>query len=106
MHAQFNADRIEGMSLTDAIKRTAHLVSRKGDTGEASVSWERNRGVRFRLLAEDGSPASFDLHDRFIEAIYDLAPDARIRTARALYESRADFQMQVRASMVPNAREG
>lgn len=36
-------------------------------------------------------------HDKVITALFDLDPDAVVRTARAIYENRADFEAQRKA---------
>ena len=65
----------------------------------ARIKWWMPNGARFTLQAAPGSdvPASFEHHDAVIKSLLDIYPDARIRTARATYESLLDFQAQKKA---------
>lgn len=62
-----------------------------------SITWERGREVRLRLLSITGASADIAEHDSFFRAIFDLDAGAMIRTARAIYEGREDFESQARA---------
>lgn len=55
--------------------------------------------ARFTLQATPGSevPASFEAHDAIIKSLLDIYPDARIRTARATFEGKADWEAQKQA---------
>jgi uncharacterized protein (DUF2461 family) len=65
----------------------------------ARVKWWMPHGARFTLHARntDSTPASFEQHDAVIKSLLTIHPDARIRTARATYEGRADFEAQKQA---------
>lgn len=52
----------------------------------------RGLAVRFRLLDADESE-----HDQVIAKLFELDPNAVVRTARAVYESKADFEAQRKA---------
>ncbi len=62
----------------------------------ANVKWSDPFSVRFTLhSAGPGSaPADVATHDKVILALLTLDPDATVRTARATYESLADFEAQ------------
>lgn len=101
MQILFSSDRVEGMALPDLIQRTAALCCQRSDMGAAHIGKQHGRRVRFRLLDTDGAMASEQFHDRFIAAIYDLDPLAKVDTARAKYDCRDDFRRQLRASLAP-----
>lgn len=65
----------------------------------ARVKWARISEARFTLCSKFGGyqPASLEAHDAVIAALFALDPDAVVRTARAVYESRADFEAQRKA---------
>lgn len=65
----------------------------------ARLKWQMPNGARFTLQAAPGLdvPASFEQHDAVILSLLTIYPDARIRTARATYESLADFEAQKQA---------
>lgn len=62
----------------------------------ARIKWHMPYGARFTLHVSNTNPtpASFEQHDEVIHALLTIHPDARIRTARATYESLADFEAQ------------
>jgi hypothetical protein len=62
----------------------------------ANVKWSDPFSVRFTLHSDGpGSPAAdVATHDKVILALLTLDPDATVRTARATYESLADFNAQ------------
>lgn len=61
-----------------------------------NLKWWMPNGARFTLHIShtDHAPASFEAHDAVIKSLLDIYPDARIRTARATYESLEDFEAQ------------
>lgn len=72
----------------------------------AHVKWWMPSGARFTLHIRPTSaaqesrpmePASFEHHDAVIFSLLTIYPDARIRTARATYESLEDFEAQKQA---------
>lgn len=63
-------------------------VARLTDT-PCDVKWTKGNDVRFTLPG-----ASVEAHDRVIEALLKLDPDARVRTSRAVFENLQDFQSQ------------
>lgn len=65
----------------------------------ANIKWWMPHGARFTLHASNTNPApaSFEHHDAVIHALLTIHPDARIRTARATYESLSDFEAQKQA---------
>ena len=62
----------------------------------ARIKWWMPQGARFILVAAPMSdqPATFEQHDSVIRALLKLDPRARVRTARATYESLEDFDAQ------------
>ena len=62
----------------------------------ARIKWWMPQGARFILVAAPMSdqPATFEQHDSVIRALLELDPRARVRTARATYESLEDFDAQ------------
>lgn len=61
----------------------------------AETTWKRPNQARLtlRILATD-APASTKTHEAFIKAILDLDPAAAIKTARAVYRGKADYDRQ------------
>lgn len=62
----------------------------------ANIKWWMPHGARFILIDKPMSdePATFEQHDQVIKSLLEKYPDARIRTARATYESLEDFIAQ------------
>jgi hypothetical protein len=67
----------------------------------ALVKWAKSAQIRFTLLALN-SPrqAPTEVQDKVIRALLVLDPEAEIRTARATFESLADWDAQF-AARVP-----
>lgn len=65
----------------------------------ARVKWATTAAVRFQLVKDKDSyeQADSDIQDKVIGALLDLDPDATIRTARAVFEGRTDFESQLKA---------
>ncbi len=65
----------------------------------ARIKWGRMSEARFILCSEFGGyqPATTEAHDRVIRALLTLDPDAVVRTAKAIYSGRDDFENQVKA---------
>lgn len=63
------------------------------------IKWARPGEVRFTLTtsALNGASASNAQHDHVIRDLLTLDPQARVRTARALYEGLADYEAQLKA---------
>lgn len=86
------------------IRHKTHNLSRAHHVAEAAeshhcyanVKWSNPFSVRFTLHSDGpGSPpADVATHDQVILALLTLDPDATVRTARATYESLADYQAQ------------
>ncbi len=61
-----------------------------GELGIATrMTSARGRSVRFTLPGSDEAD-----HDRVIRALLTLDPDATVRTAKAIYNGKADFEKQ------------
>ena len=74
-----------------------HIDKAAADAGcYARIKWWMPQGARFILVAAPMSdqPATFEQHDSVIRALLELDPRARVRTARATYESLEDFDAQ------------
>ena len=74
-----------------------HIDKAAADAGcYARIRWYNPNGARFILVADPMSdqPATFEQHDSVIKALLELYPRARVRTARATYESLEDFDAQ------------
>ena len=65
----------------------------------ANVKWSDPFSVRFTLHANGpgSAPADSDTHDKVIRSLLELDPDATVRTARAIYDGKADFEAQLKA---------
>lgn len=63
----------------------------------AAISNDQGSTVRFTLHKTMGRTANEWQHERVIAALFELDPEATIRTARAIYESKADYDTQLKA---------
>lgn len=65
----------------------------------ARIKWLMPQGSRFILVDKPMSfkQATFEQHDQVIKALLEKHPDARVKTARATYESLDDFKAQFKA---------
>ncbi len=65
----------------------------------ANVKWSDPFSVRFTLHSDGpgSAPADTETHDKVIRALLELDPEALVRTARAVYDGRSDFEAQVKA---------
>ena len=74
-----------------------HVEIAASDAGcWGQIKWWMPEGCRFTLHASnvDRAPATFEQHDAVIHALLTQHPDARIRTARATFESLEDWEAQ------------
>lgn len=70
-----------------------HLHEIAGASGtRAKMTWSNPHEIRFTLPG-----ATEAQHESVIRALLELDPHARIRTARAVYESLEDYEAQVKA---------
>ena len=77
-----------------------HVRQAAADAGcNANIKWYEPFGARFVLVDKPMSnvAASFEQHDAVIHALLVQHPDARIRTARATFESLEDWEAQRKA---------
>jgi hypothetical protein len=77
-----------------------HVEIAAADAGcYARIKWWMPEGCRFTLHASNvnTTPATFEQHDAVIHALLIQHPDARVRTARATFESLEDWEAQRKA---------
>lgn len=100
----------EGTALDIRVLSEADAVGYRhyGGNVYAVITWARGSRVRFTLETKDawarGSrtaasgrhmrKASWEAHRDVLQALFDLDPDATIRTALATYRGREDFKRQ------------
>lgn len=68
-----------------------------GEAGcHAAIKWFDNWQARFILVdrALSKTPASYAAHDQVIRKLFERDPEAKVRTAIAVYNSRDDFENQ------------
>ncbi len=81
---------LKPMALVAMVARAARQD--RGDPGggyQAHITNARGRQVRFTMPDADTIA-----HDRVIRALLTLDPDATVRTAKAIYNGKADFERQ------------
>lgn len=83
MEIRFSKD-VENMAIT------VHAAARfAGTTADITRTRYPHRIVRFTLWA-----ATIEQHDKTIAKLFEIDPDAVVRTARAHYNGLADFEKQ------------
>ena len=74
-----------------------HIEKSAAEAGCAvNLKWFDNWSARFVLVQHPTSkkPASYAAHDSVIRKLFDRDPDAKVRTAIAIYQGRDDFENQ------------